>query len=143
MKLTLVCRDSRMILQSAFVIVASIDIYIYTYIVSRVHTSYQALPYSLALFIVPFHFLTHELLLFATSVWTTNIHDCLHGRCEPIMGAGYHTIHHTDYKTNYGHYFTYMDALFGTLLPPDEYTEMLASKKKAKEEAAAAKVKSS
>lgn len=132
-----------MILQSAFVIVASIDIYIYTYIVSRVHTSYQALPYSLALFIVPFHFLTHELLLFATSVWTTNIHDCLHGRCEPIMGAGYHTIHHTDYKTNYGHYFTYMDALFGTLLPPDEYTEMLASKKKAKEEAAAAKVKSS
>lgn len=110
---------------------------------SRVHTSYQALPYSLALFIVPFHFLTHELLLFATSVWTTNIHDCLHGRCEPIMGAGYHTIHHTDYKTNYGHYFTYMDALFGTLLPPDEYTEMLASKKKAKEEAAAAKVKSS
>lgn len=83
----------------------------------------QALPYSLSLLIVPFHFLTHEFLLFATSVWTTNIHDCLHGRLEPIMGAGYHTIHHTDYKTNYGHYFVYMDYLFGTLLPPDEYNQ--------------------
>ena len=89
----------------------------------------QALPYSLTLFIVPFHFLTHEFLLFATSVWTTNIHDCLHGRCEPIMGAGYHTIHHTDYKTNYGHYFTYMDYLFGTLLPPDEYKEKISKGK--------------
>ena len=29
---------------------------------------------------VPMHFLTHELLLFATGVWTTNIHDCIHGR---------------------------------------------------------------
>lgn len=40
------------------------------------------------LFYCPCHFLTHELLLFATGVWTTNIHDCLHGRSEPIMGAG-------------------------------------------------------
>jgi len=79
----------------------------------------QAAPYVAMMFAVPFHALTHELLLFATAVWTTNIHDCLHGGCEPIMGAGYHTIHHTNYKTNYGHYFTYMDWLFNSLeLPP-------------------------
>jgi len=42
-------------------------------------------------------------------------------RCDPIMGAGYHTIHHTTYKHNYGHYFIYMDKLFGTLVTPEEY----------------------
>eukprot|EP00192_Tetraselmis_astigmatica_P011139 CAMPEP_0117655166 /NCGR_PEP_ID=MMETSP0804-20121206/4135_1 /TAXON_ID=1074897 /ORGANISM="Tetraselmis astigmatica, Strain CCMP880" /LENGTH=349 /DNA_ID=CAMNT_0005461501 /DNA_START=282 /DNA_END=1331 /DNA_ORIENTATION=+ len=79
----------------------------------------QAAPYVVMLFLVPFHALTHELLLFATAVWTTNIHDCLHGKCEPIMGAGYHLIHHTAYNTNYGHYFVYMDWLFNSLeLPP-------------------------
>ncbi len=35
-------------------------------------------------------------------VWTTNIHDCVHGKVWPIMGAGYHLIHHTTYKHNYG-----------------------------------------
>lgn len=40
----------------------------------------QAAPYVWTLFYCPSHFLTHELLLFATGVWTTNIHDCLHGK---------------------------------------------------------------
>ena len=39
----------------------------------------------------------------------------------PIMGAGYHTIHHTTYKHNYGHYLIYMDWLFGSLVSPAEY----------------------
>ena len=43
-----------------------------------------------------------------------------------------HTIHHTDYKTNYGHYFTYMDYIFGTLLPPDEYKARIEAKSKSK-----------
>ena len=81
----------------------------------------QAIPYSWTLLFVPMHFLTHELLLFATAVWTTNIHDCIHVRMDPIMGAGYHTIHHTTYKHNYGHYFMYMDKLMGTLVTPEEY----------------------
>ncbi|KAG1653207.1 hypothetical protein FOA52_006732 [Chlamydomonas sp. UWO 241] len=81
----------------------------------------QALPYVLALFLVPMHFLTHELLLFATGVWTANIHDNIHGKVWPIMGAKYHTIHHTNYKTNYGHYFIFMDQLFGTLQTPEEH----------------------
>lgn len=40
----------------------------------------QAIPYCWTLMYVPMHFLTHELLLFATGIWTTNIHDCIHGR---------------------------------------------------------------
>lgn len=36
------------------------------------------------------------------------------------MGAGYHTLHHTVYNKNYGHYFTYMDKLHGTLFSPEE-----------------------
>ena len=39
---------------------------------------------------------------------------------DPIMGAAYHTIHHVTYKYNYGHYFIYMDKIFGTLTPPEE-----------------------
>ena len=40
----------------------------------------QALPYAMLLFFIPMHFLTFELLLFMTGIWTTNIHDCLHGK---------------------------------------------------------------
>ncbi len=46
----------------------------------------QAVPYCWTLFYMPMHFLTFELLLFATGVWTTNIHDCIHGRCgAPLL----------------------------------------------------------
>lgn len=78
----------------------------------------QAAPYMWTLYLVPFHFLTQEILLFGTAVWTTSIHDCVDAGCEPIMGAGYHTIHHTDYKFNYGHYTIFMDKWFGTLRAP-------------------------
>jgi len=81
----------------------------------------QASPYAVALFLIPAHFLTHELLLFATAIWTANIHDALDGRAAPIMGAGFHAIHHTTYKHNYGQYFTYADAAHGTLVTPAEY----------------------
>ncbi|EFN51518.1 hypothetical protein CHLNCDRAFT_37407 [Chlorella variabilis] len=80
----------------------------------------QALPYAWTLFYVPMHFLTHEMLLFFTSIWTTNIHDNLHAKIAPVMGAGYHTIHHVLYNYNYGHYFTFVDRLFGTLITPEE-----------------------
>ena len=42
----------------------------------------QALPYSWTLFYVPMHFLTHEMLLFFTSIWTTNIHDNIHAKAR-------------------------------------------------------------
>ena len=78
----------------------------------------QAIPYLWSLFFVPCHYLTHELLLFGTAIWTTNIHDCVYAGGEPIMGAGYHLLHHTNYRTNYGHYTIYFDKLFGTLQAP-------------------------
>jgi len=81
----------------------------------------QAVPYVWTLFLTPCHYFTHEVLLFCTGVWTANIHDCIDGDCEPIMGAAYHTIHHTTYRHNYGHYTTLFDSLFGTLeAPPKE-----------------------
>lgn len=46
------------------------------------------------------------------------------------MGAGYHTIHHTAYKFNYGHYTTVMDRWFGTLLTPDEYPQWLKAERR-------------
>ncbi|KAJ4831873.1 hypothetical protein Tsubulata_046980 [Turnera subulata] len=86
----------------------------------------QAVPHVIALFIVPTHFLTHIGLLFLEGVWTANIHDCIHGKLWPIMGAGYHTIHHTTYKHNYGHYTIWMDRMFGTLRDPvDESSEKM------------------
>ncbi|XP_031490799.1 delta(7)-sterol-C5(6)-desaturase 1-like [Nymphaea colorata] len=79
----------------------------------------QAIPHVFALFLVPTHFFTHVLLLFCEAVWTANIHDCIHGKVWPVMGAGYHTIHHTTYRHNYGHYTIFMDRLFGTLYEPE------------------------
>lgn len=183
----------------------------------------QAISYMWTLFYCPTHFLTHEILLFATGVWTTNIHDNIHGKvwilgdssggrgcgydghklsncvlvlvgwgqscaCSrllyavgvvhlglliqahimrnpaiagappraglrvelrmrhaaqshfahhpcvccvctqvwPIMGARYHTIHHTTYKHNHGHYTVFFDALYNTCLHPEEYDDDLA-----------------
>jgi lathosterol oxidase len=42
------------------------------------------------------------------------------------MGSRYHTIHHTIYKVNYGHYTTYFDRLFGTCITPEEYEAKMA-----------------
>jgi len=56
-------------------------------------------------------------------IWATNIHDSIDAKADPLMGAGYHIIHHTSYKDNYGHYFIFMDWIFGTLLSPEEYQE--------------------
>ena len=47
-------------------------------------------------------------------------HVVSHCRVAPVMGAGYHTLHHTVYNKNYGHYFIYMDKLHGTLFTPEE-----------------------
>ncbi|KAL5148785.1 Delta(7)-sterol-C5(6)-desaturase [Glycine soja] len=80
----------------------------------------QALPHSLCLFFMPIHFTTHLALIFIEGVWTANIHDCIHGKLWPVMGAGYHTIHHTTYRHNYGHYTIWMDWMFGTLRDPEE-----------------------
>ncbi|GIL64206.1 hypothetical protein Vafri_18180 [Volvox africanus] len=98
----------------------------------------QAVPYTWTLFYCPMHFLTHEILLFATGVWTANIHDCLHGQVWPIMGAGYHTIHHTTYKHNYGHYFVFMDWLMGTMHTPEQYEAEKAATAKSRQVASMA-----
>ncbi|RIA05151.1 hypothetical protein BRARA_K00563 [Brassica rapa] len=78
----------------------------------------QAVPHVIALFIVPIHLITHLSLLVMEGIWTVSNHDCINGNIWPIMGAGHHTIHHTTYKHNYGHYTICMDWLFGSLKVP-------------------------
>ncbi|KAJ6793389.1 delta(7)-sterol-C5(6)-desaturase-like isoform X1 [Iris pallida] len=85
----------------------------------------QAVPHVMCLFVVPTHLMTHMLLLFGEGLWTANIHDCIHGKLWPVMGAGYHTIHHTTYRHNYGHYTIWMDWAFGTLRHPEEEDQFM------------------
>lgn len=80
----------------------------------------QAVPHVIVLFIIPTHFRTHIALLFLEAIWTANIHDCIHAKLWPVMGAGYHTIHHTTYRHNYGHYTIWMDWMLGTLRDPED-----------------------
>jgi sterol desaturase/sphingolipid hydroxylase (fatty acid hydroxylase superfamily) len=42
------------------------------------------------------------------------------GDFEPIMGAKYHTVHHTHYHYNFGQFFTICDYIFGTLKVPEK-----------------------
>ncbi|XP_019173008.1 PREDICTED: putative Delta(7)-sterol-C5(6)-desaturase 2 [Ipomoea nil] len=83
----------------------------------------QAVPHVIALFLVPTHLMTHIILLFVEGVWTANIHDCIDGKVWPIMGAAYHTVHHTTYRHNYGHYTIWMDWMLGTLHKPTDDEE--------------------
>ena len=39
------------------------------------------------------------------------------------MGAGYHTLHHTTYRDNYGQFFVFFDWVHETLLPPKHRRE--------------------
>mmetsp|Transcript_38011 Transcript_38011/g.104550 ORF Transcript_38011/g.104550 Transcript_38011/m.104550 type:complete len:318 (+) Transcript_38011:27-980(+) len=80
----------------------------------------QASPYVVGLFLIPVHYFTHVGLLFFTGVWATNIHDAVWGDSEPIMGAKYHTVHHTHYHYNFGQFFIFWDYVFGTLKVPEK-----------------------
>lgn len=79
----------------------------------------QASPYVFFLLCVPVHYFTHVFLLFFSGVWATNIHDAVWGDTEPIMGAKYHTMHHTHYHVNFGQFFIFWDWVYGTLKSPD------------------------
>ncbi|KAM0885503.1 hypothetical protein ACQ4PT_030293 [Festuca glaucescens] len=84
----------------------------------------HALPHMFAPLLLPTHFRSNIALLFLEAIWSANIHDCIHGKIWPVMGAGYHTIHHTTYQHNYGHYTIWMDWLFGTLRQPEDIFKM-------------------
>jgi Delta7-sterol 5-desaturase len=82
----------------------------------------QASPYEFVMFFWPCHYLSHLLLIFATAVWATYIHDAMDWNIDPVMGAKYHTVHHTHYIYNYGQVFTFCDRVWGTLRVPVEPT---------------------
>ena len=79
----------------------------------------QACPYVICLLLVPMHYFTHVILLFFSGVWATNIHDAVYADSEPIMGAKFHTLHHTHYTVNYGQFFIFCDWFWGTLKVPE------------------------
>ena len=79
----------------------------------------QASPYVFFLFFVPVHYFTHVFMLFFSGVWATNIHDAVWGDSEPVMGAKYHTVHHTHFHYNFGQFFVFCDRIFGTFREPD------------------------
>mmetsp|Transcript_3915 Transcript_3915/g.7086 ORF Transcript_3915/g.7086 Transcript_3915/m.7086 type:complete len:332 (-) Transcript_3915:236-1231(-) len=88
----------------------------------------QASPYLLFLPVIPVHYFTHIFLLFFSGVWATNIHDSVPLNSEPIMGAQYHTIHHTHYHYNFGQWFIFCDYIFGTLRSREDIENMKAAK---------------
>lgn len=53
---------------------------------TRCSFSVQALPYCWTLLFIPMHFMTFELLLLATGLWTTNIHDTVDGKVRVQRG---------------------------------------------------------
>ena len=73
----------------------------------------QASPYVIFLLFIPVHYFTHVFMLFFSGIWATNIHDAVWGDTEPIMGAKYHTMHHTHFHYNFGQFFTFCDQIFG------------------------------
>lgn len=89
----------------------------------------QVVPYSIGLFIFPIHYFTHYLCLVNAMLWTHNLHDCVDSGLAPIMGAGFHTVHHTTYVDNYGQFFIYFDWLFGTLTAPEDLVDAQEEKK--------------
>lgn len=89
----------------------------------------QVLPYSVGLFIFPIHYFTHYLCLVNAMLWTHNLHDCIDSGLAPLMGAGFHTVHHTTYVDNYGQFFVYFDWLFGTLTAPEDLIDAEEEKK--------------
>ena len=88
----------------------------------------QASPYVICLHFIPVHYFTHFILLFFTGIWATNIHDAMWLDTEPIMGAKYHTMHHTHFVYNYGQFFTFCDAYWGTLREPAKEPAILPPK---------------
>ncbi|KAJ3280350.1 Lathosterol oxidase [Borealophlyctis nickersoniae] len=80
----------------------------------------QSLPYHLFVYIFPLHKGLYIALFLAVNVWTISIHDGVYLTEHPLVnGASHHTIHHLQFKYNYGQYFTIWDRICGTYRGPD------------------------
>lgn len=90
----------------------------------------QAAPYVVCIFLFPCNYFVHLCHLFFTAMWATNIHDVVHADSEPIMGAKYHTVHHTHLRYNHGQFFIFCDWYWGTLRLPASKQRMAGANKK-------------
>ncbi|GBF98905.1 hypothetical protein Rsub_11543 [Raphidocelis subcapitata] len=79
----------------------------------------QGAPYALLLAIVPVPLPVFEGMIWISSLWSAAIHGGVDlGGFPLLMGAAYHEVHHTTYRSNYGQFTIAMDYLHGTLAPP-------------------------
>jgi len=75
----------------------------------------QSLPYHVFAYFIPLNKYLYLSLFLLVCTWTVSIHDgkgFYYG--DIINGADHHTIHHSDFKYNYGQYFTFWDRVMGT-----------------------------
>uniref|UniRef100_A0A6B2LDP0 Fatty acid hydroxylase domain-containing protein n=1 Tax=Arcella intermedia TaxID=1963864 RepID=A0A6B2LDP0_9EUKA len=77
----------------------------------------QGIPYYIFVYLFPLQSTLWLALFMFVNFWTIMIHDQVDftGHLHFIQSTGHHTIHHRDFKYNYGQYFTFWDYLNGTL----------------------------
>eukprot|EP01012_Entosiphon_sulcatum_P004356 TRINITY_DN11687_c0_g1_i1.p2 TRINITY_DN11687_c0_g1~~TRINITY_DN11687_c0_g1_i1.p2 ORF type:complete len:279 (+),score=87.20 TRINITY_DN11687_c0_g1_i1:40-837(+) len=76
----------------------------------------QGVPYYIFLFLFPLHHKLFVCLFLFVNFWTISIHDQVDfGVFNTILNStDHHTIHHVEFKYNYGQYFTVWDRICGT-----------------------------
>jgi len=76
----------------------------------------QGVPYYIFTFIFPFHNWLWLVMFLFVNFWTISIHDQVDfGFFNTFINStDHHTIHHVDFKFNYGQYFTLWDRLGGS-----------------------------
>jgi len=83
----------------------------------------QSLPIHAFIFLVPFHKKLYLASFILIQLWTISIHDEHFVLLEPLnrvfLSSAHHAHHHYKFTANHGLYFTFMDRIGGTYVPPD------------------------
>lgn len=79
----------------------------------------QGVPYYLFIFVFPLHHLVWVCMFLFVNFWTISIHDQVDfGILDGVINTtDHHTIHHVDFKYNYGQYLTLWDKWGGSHKP--------------------------
>jgi sterol desaturase/sphingolipid hydroxylase (fatty acid hydroxylase superfamily) len=81
-------------------------------------TIFQVLPFFIIIFLIPLHIISIFFLLMVMSISAVinhlnyEIYPKFFRHCFPfnqLIGATHHALHHKEFKTNYGLYFTFWD----------------------------------
>ena len=79
----------------------------------------QSLPYHFFVYLFPMQSHLYLALFIFVNFWTISIHDGLEFSKNGIInGAAHHSIHHLEFRYNYGQYFTLWDRIGGSYKAP-------------------------